>query len=147
MKIDNICGNGKEYSSLTELTDVTFENNRLVLRVDNPIAARKFGLSDTTWRYEFDGYSMFWYKDKDENKPKSWSCSCGKGSYTLVSDDVDRQIKAVKEEMVRQIMAKGMLEYFGNKKAFTDVAIELHAFCYHNDGTLYRDTRRMKNVF
>ena len=136
MKLDNITGNAKEYNDLTEITDVTFENNRLVLRVDNPIAARKFGLSDKTWRYEFDGGSMFWYKDKDESVPSSWSCSCGKGAYTLVSNDTSKEIRAVKDEMCKQIKAKGMLDYFGNKKEFTGVAIELNGFFYNKDGSL-----------
>lgn len=136
MNINLIEGMTKKPTELTEIADVTFENNRLVLRVDNPIAARKFGLSDTTWRYEFDGGSMYWYKDKDESKPKSWSCDCGRGGYTLVSNDTSTQIRAVKDEMVKQIMLKGMLEHFGNAKHFTDVAIELGKFFYKSDRSL-----------
>lgn len=136
MVIDNIIGTQKEIESLTEVTDVTFENNRLVLRVDDPIKARKFGLSDNTWRYEFDGGTMYWYKDKDETKPHTWSCSCGKGGYTIVSTDTDNAIRAVKREMANQIIAKGMLEYFGNKSEFTSVAIEVGNFYYDSDRSL-----------
>ena len=136
MNINNIIGKTKESDNLSEITDVTFENNRLVLRVDDPMAARKFGLSDKTYRYEFDGRTMFWFKNKDESVPSDWSCSCGKGSHTLVSSDTEHQIKTVKEEMVNQIMAKKMLEYFGNDKQFTDVAIELNRFCYNKDNSL-----------
>ena len=137
MNIDNITGVGKEYIDLTEIADVTFENNRLVLRVSDPIAARKFGLSDDTWRYEFDGCSMYWFKDRDETVPSSWCCSCGRGGHTLVTSDVEKQIKAVKNEMIKQIELKGMRSYFGNKKEFTDAAIELgYAFVYTGDGSL-----------
>ena len=141
MNIGNITGNVKEYKELTELADVTFENNRLVLRVSDPIAARKFGLSDNTWRYEFDGSSMYWYKDKDETVPSSWNCSCGKGSYTCVSSDVGNQIRAVKNEMVKQIELKGMRDYFGNKREFTNVAIELNAYVYTRDKSLVLRSR------
>ena len=138
MDINNIIGNVKEAESLTEITDVTFENNRLVLRVDNPIAARKFGLSDTTYRYEFDGRSMFWFKDKDENQPSSWSCTCGRGGWTLVNGSTEHQIRTVKNEMANQIMLKGMLDYFGNDKRFTDVAIEIDDFYYDMNGYLHK---------
>ena len=137
MKLNNITGNAKEITSLSEIADVTFENNRLVLRVDNPIAARKFGLSDKTWRYEFDGRTMFWYYDKDETKPSSWSCSCGRGGFTLVDSGTSHQIRTVKDEMSNQIVLKGMLDYFGNAKHFTDVAIELKNFYYDRDGYLH----------
>lgn len=136
MKLDNITGTAKEVKELSEIADVTFENNRLVLRIDNPMAARKFGLSDNTWRYEFDGGSMYWYDSEDENKPKTWSCSCGRGSWTLVGNDTSKQIRTVKDEMVKQIRLKGMLSYFGNNKAFTDVAIELNAYFYKQNGSL-----------
>ena len=137
MDINNIIGKTKEVEKLSDITDVTFENNRLVLRVSDPIAARKFGLSDSTWRYEFDGASMFWYKDKDESIPSSWNCSCGRGGHTLVTDDVEIQIRSVKKEMTNQIILKGMLDYFGNNKRFTDVAIELRTFCYDKNGYLH----------
>lgn len=137
MDINNIIGKTKESGSLSDITDVTFENNRLVLRVDDPMAARKFGLSDKTYRYEFDGRTMFWFKDKDENVPSNWSCSCGKRSHTLVSSNTAHQIKTVKEEMVNQIMVKKMLEYFGSDERFTDVAIELDKFCYNKDNSLH----------
>lgn len=139
MNIGNIVGNVKEAANLNEIADVTFENNRLVLRVSDPIKARKFGLSDNTWRYEFDGSTMFWYKDKDEMEPSSWSCTCGRGGYTMVSTDTERQIRAVKDEMINQIMIKNMLDYFGNDKRFTGVAIELHnTFYYDKQGFLHR---------
>ncbi len=138
MNINNITGNTKEVNTLSEITDVTFENNRLCLRVEDPIAARKFGLSDSTYRYEFDGCKMYWYKDKDESKPNSWSCQCGKGGFTLVDGGTSKQIRAVKNEMANQIIAKGMLGYFGNQKRFTDVAIELDCFYYDRNGYLHR---------
>lgn len=138
MNINNIIGSKPEVDKLSDITDVTFENNRLVLRVDNPIAARKFGLSDHTWKYEFDGRSMFWYYDKDESVPSGWSCTCGKGGYTLVDGDTENQIKAVKREMVNQIILKGILDYFGNAKYFTDVAIELNCFYYDRNGFLHK---------
>ncbi len=137
MNINNIIGSKPEVDKLSDITDVTFENNRLVLRVDNPIAARKFGLSDKTWKYEFDGWSMFWYDVKDESSPSTWSCSCGRGGHTLVSDNVNNQIKAVKKEMANQIMLKGMLDYFGSAKYFTDVAIELGRFYYDRNDFLH----------
>ena len=133
---DNITGSGIEIDELTEITDVTFENNRLVLRVDDPIKARKFGLSDNTWRYEFDGGTMYWYKDKDETKPHTWSCSCGKGGYTMVSTNTSNAIRAVKREMAKQIELKDMRSYFGNKKEFTNVAIEVGDYYYDSDGSL-----------
>ena len=136
MNIENITGNIKEYDSLTELADVTFENNRLVIRISDPIAARKFGLSDKTWRYEFDGSTMYWYKDKDETVSCDWQCSCGRGGYTLVSTDTEKQIRSVKDEMVKQIEAKKMRQFFGNKKEFTNVAIELNAYFYDKDESL-----------
>lgn len=141
MELNNITGKAKEINNLTEITDVTFENNRLVLRVSDPIKARKFGLSDSTWRYEFDGSSMYWYKSKDESVPSSWNCTCGRGGFTLVSADTERQIRSVKDEMVNQIMLKGMLEYFGNQKQFTDVAIELNRFYYDRNGYLHKRNR------
>lgn len=133
---DNITGSGVEIDELTEITDVTFENNRLVLRVSNPIKARKFGLSDNTYRYEFDGSSMYWYKDEDESKPHSWSCSCGKGEYTCVDTSTSTQIRTVKKEMAKQIELKDMRSYFGNKKEFTNVAIEVGNYYYDSDGSL-----------
>ena len=133
---DNITGNGIEVDELTEITDVTFENNRLVLRVSDPIKARKFGLSDNTYRYEFDGGSMYWYKDEDESKPHSWSCSCGKGGYTCVDTSTSTQIRTVKKEMAKQIELKDMRSYFGNKKEFTNVAIEVGDYYYDSDGSL-----------
>lgn len=136
MKPNNITGNAKEYNELSEITDVTFENNRLVLRVDDPISARKFGLSDKTWRYEFDGTMMFWFYKKEENEPSSWSCQCGKGGHTLVDGGTENQIRTVKSEMAKQIVAKGMLDYFGGDKHFTNVAIELREFVYNRDGSL-----------
>lgn len=136
MNIDNITGTAYEPTELTEIADVTFENNRLVLRVTDPMPARKFGLSDKVWKYEFDGSTMYWYKDKDESKPSSWSYSCGRGGYTLVTDDVSRATRAVKDEMAKQITLKGMLEYFGTAEEFTRVAIELNAFVYNKDRSL-----------
>ena len=133
---DNITGNGIEVDELTEITDVTFENNRLVLRVSDPIKARKFDLADNTYRYEFDGGSMYWYKDEDESRPHSWSCSCGKGGYTLVSTSTENEIRAVKREMAKQIELKDMRSYFGNKKEFTNVAIEVGDYYYDSDGNL-----------
>ena len=120
----------KEAASLSDLADVTFENNRLVLRVDDPIAARKFGLSDKTYRYEFDGRTMFWFYDKDESKPSNWGCDCGKGGYTLVDSNTNNQIKTVKEEMAHQVVEKKMLDIFGSNKQFTYVAIELNDLFY-----------------
>ena len=136
MNIGNITGNKPEPQNLTEIADVTFESNRLVLRVSDPIAARKFGLSDNTWRYEFDGGSMYWYGSKDETIPASWHCSCGKGSYTLADNDTKKQIRSVKNEMANQIVLKGMLEIFGNDARFTGVAIELNKFVFNKDRSL-----------
>lgn len=136
MNIDNITGTAYEPTTLTEIADVTFESNRLVLRVTDPIKAKKFGLSDKVWKYEFDGGTMYWFDDKDESKPSSWDYSCGKGSWTIVADKVERTTRAVKDEMAKQIMLKGMLEYFGNAKRFTGVAIGTNAFVYNKDGTL-----------
>ena len=141
MNINNITGNAKEVEKLSDITDVTFENNRLVLRVSDPIAARKFGLSDSTWRYEFDGASMYWYKDKDESVPSSWNCSCGRGGHTLVDSSTEAQIRSVKKEMTNQVVLKGMLDHFGNSKRFTDVAIELNSFYYDKNGCLHLRNR------
>ena len=136
MNINNIVGNGKEIKELTEISDVTFENNRLVLRVEDPVAARKFDLSDKTYKYEFDGSTMYWYYDKDEKARSGWSCTCGRGGHTLVDAGTDRQIRAVKDEMAKQIVLKKMHKYFGNDKRFTGVAIELNRFYYTRDGFL-----------
>lgn len=136
MDIKNITGKAFEASQLRDISDVTFENNRLVLRVSDPIAARKFGLSDKTWRYEFDGGSMYWYYSKDESEPSNWHCSCGKGTHTCVDNSTLTQIKVVKYEMSEQVILKGMLEYFKDRKDFTSVAIELNNFHYGADGCL-----------
>ena len=115
----------KEPKTLGEISKVSYEFGRLVLRVDNPIAARKFGLSDDTWRYEFDGGSMYWYKDKDETQPKTWKCSCGKGSYTCVDNSTSQTIRAVKDEMRKQIIDNNWLDEHDGDNDFNNVAIEL----------------------
>lgn len=120
----------KEPKTLGEIAKVSFEFGRLVLRVDNPIAARKFGLSDNTWRYEFDGGTMYWYKDKDETKPKTWSCSCGKGSYTCVDNSTSRTIRAVKDEMIKQIIDNDWLNEHDGDNDFNNVVIELGGFVW-----------------
>lgn len=120
----------KEPKTLEEISKVTFEFGRLVLRVDNPIAARKFGLSDNTWRYEFDGGSMYWYDSKDETQPKTWSCSCGKGSYTCVDNSTSRTIRAVKDEMIKQIIDNDWLNEHDGDNDFNNVAIELGGFVW-----------------
>lgn len=120
----------KEPKTLGEIAKVSFEFGRLVLRVDNPIAARKFGLSDNTWRYEFDGGTMYWYKDKDETQPRSWSCSCGRGSYTLVDNSTSDQIRVVKNEMRRQIIENNWLEEHDGDNDFNNVAIELNGLVW-----------------
>ena len=53
-----------------------------------------------------------------------------------MTDDVSRATRAVKDEMAKQIMLKGMLEYFGKAEEFTRVAIELNAFIYNKDRSL-----------
>ena len=120
----------KEPKTLGEIAKVSFEFGRLVLRVDNPIAARKFGLSDKTWRYEFDGGSMYWYYDQDETKPSKWSCSCGKGSYTCVDNSTSEQIRAVKDEMAKQIIDNDWLDEHGGDNDFNNVVIELGGFVW-----------------
>ena len=120
----------KEPKTLGEISKVSFEFGRLVLRVDNPIAARKFGLSDDTWRYEFDGGSMYWYEDKDETQPKTWSCSCGKGSYTCVDNSTSQTIRAVKDEMRKQIIDNDWLNEHDGDNDFNNVAIELDGFVW-----------------
>ena len=120
----------KEPKTLGEIAQVSYEFGRLVLRVDNPIAARKFGLSDNTWRYEFDGGTMYWYNDRDETCPKSWSCSCGKGSYTCVDNATSKQIRVVKNEMRRQIIENNWLEEHDGDNDFNNIAIELNGFVW-----------------
>lgn len=120
----------KEPKALGEISKVSFEFGRLVLRVDNPIAARKFGLSDDTWRYEFDGGSMYWYKNKDETQPKTWGCSCGKGSYTCVDNSTSQTIRAVKDEMRKQIIDNDWLNEHDGDNDFNNVAIELGGFVW-----------------
>ena len=94
----------KEPESLSEIADVRFEYNRLVLDVSDPKAARKFALDDAITRYEYDGYTMYVYRDIDE--PAFWSFSCGHGASTLVSSSVERYRDAVKEEMLKQVYKK-----------------------------------------
>lgn len=125
----------KEPKTLGEIARVSYEYGRLVLRVDNPIAARKFGLSDNTWRYEFDGGTMYWYKDKDEAQPSSWSCSCGRGSHTLVSNSTENQINAVKDEMKRQIIMNNWLDKYSGNKDFNNIAIELRGVVWDRGKT------------
>ena len=126
----NTTVNIKEPKTLGEISKVSFEFGRLVLRVDNPIAARKFGLSDDTWRYEFDGGSMYWYDSKDETQPKTWSCSCGRGRYTCVDNSTSRTISAVKDEMKKQIIDNDWLNEHDGDNEFNNVAIELGGFVW-----------------
>ena len=130
----------KEPATLGEIANVTFEYGRLVLRVNDPIAARKFGLSDSTYRYEFDGYSLFWYKSKDENSSCSWKCDCGRNGYALVTSDTERQIKAVKQEMRRQVISN-LFEKYKNNPVFKDVVIDFDGIGYDGFGNikLYED--------
>ena len=120
----------KELRTLSEISTVTYEYGRVVLTIHDGkyVASRKFGLHDDDWKYEFDGGSMYFYKVGSETS--RFNCSCGKGGYTLVSNSLEKCIKAVKTEMIKQIYEKKIkvpreilcdLPYstYGNIYAFT----------------------------
>lgn len=148
MNIDNIRGNDPTLNieSLTEISDLTFEAGSLVLRVDDSKLAKKFHLSGKAHRYEFDGYKMFFYENNDDNIDHYYfSCSCGADGYTLVDGTTSRTIKEVKEEMIKQIMLKNMLNILDDDKDFKEVAIELNAFWYDNNDHLHLRKEYMKD--
>ena len=96
----------KEPNDISEVTSVSIEYNRAILRVSDPMAARKFGLSEYYVRYEFDGSTMYCYREED--KPCNFSFSCGNGYHTLVSQSVETFCKSVKSEMKRQITMQNL---------------------------------------
>lgn len=92
----------KTYNNIDEL--LTFEvdaaNNEVIMNVEDPIAARKYGLSDSYRTYIWDGDTMYFYKNPDESA--SWSISYGGGSMTMVAASVVK---------FRDTAAKKMIEY------------------------------------
>lgn len=98
----------KEPNSLTEISEVTYEYGRVVLTIKPGYmsASRKFKLFDNCWKYEFDGGTMYFYRKNEE--ACSWSYSCGKGAYTLVSNRGQNCIAAVKQEMATQIVLQNL---------------------------------------
>lgn len=98
----------KEPESLSEISEVTYEYGRVVLTIKPgyEVTSRKFNLLDDGSKYEFDGGTMYFYKDR--NTTSYWSCSCGRGGWTLVSTKISQCIRAIKQEMAMQIVLQNL---------------------------------------
>lgn len=105
-KSDKDLENAMKAKSLSDICEVSIENDEVVLVTDFPLAARKFGLSDKYEKYIWDGRSVYFHKNK--NEASSWSIDYGSGGYTLVSDDVKKYCITMVEEMVKQIFEKDL---------------------------------------
>lgn len=70
----------KEPEQLSDICKVTYAYGRMVLLVDKEfiLASRKFGLKDTIEKYEYDGATFYFYKNKDQHH--SYSYSWGRGA-------------------------------------------------------------------
>lgn len=96
----------KEPETLAEIADVQIEYGRVALHVSDPMAARKFGLDDKYVKYEYDGNTMYMYKE--EGLPSDWCFDFGPGGCTLVASSVETYRSAVLKEMKRQVNEKGL---------------------------------------
>lgn len=95
-----------EPNTLSEICEVSFAFNRLVLTVNKGKikASKKFGLLDNYERYEFDGDSMYFYCPGSTSA--DFTISCGNGVCTSVSAAIQRCRKNIKTEMAKQCKEK-----------------------------------------
>lgn len=96
--------------SLAEAVDVEEIYGRLTLTIKNGIdkkAVRQWLMTDSYEKFEFDGYCLYMYKKRNDERP-SFNFECGKGGTTLVSSNISAYGRAVKAEMVRQAKEKGL---------------------------------------
>ena len=79
--------------------EIDAENGEVIMNVEDPKTARKFGLSDRYVQYIWDGNTMYFYESLD--KPCSWSISFGGGSTTLVADSVVKYRNTAAKQMIK----------------------------------------------